>query len=120
MSFARIVFLILLLVVLFAAVAFAVLNPGQRVDVDLYWRYFADVPLVQSLFIAFVAGGVLAFLYAGMVFIDFQRRIRRLQKDKRRMERELMALRTLPLEESPEPERSRPEPLTGIVGGREA
>jgi len=120
MSFARIVLLVLVLAVLFAVVAFAVLNPHERVDLDLFWARYVDVPLVQGLFVAFILGGLLSLLYGAIVFLGLQRRIRKLQRTMREKDRELTALRTLPLDESPEADRPAPQPFTASAGRRDA
>jgi uncharacterized integral membrane protein len=107
MNVSRFVAAIALLVIVVALVAFAVRNPGERVMIDLGWRAYTNVPLVFALFVAFVIGIGLTLLYTLYYFIDLGLNVRRLKKRNKELEKELIALRNLPIEESPEDESDR-------------
>jgi uncharacterized integral membrane protein len=99
MNISRVIAAIALLVITIAIIAFAVMNPGERVSINLGWIAYEGVPLVLTLFIAFVIGVVLTILYCLYYFIDMGLNVRRLKKRNRDLENELVALRNLPLEE---------------------
>ena len=102
MSISRVIAAIALLIIALSVIAFVVLNPGERVAVNLGWRSYTNVPMVVTLFIAFAIGIVLAFVYCLYYFVDLGLTVRRLKKKNRSLEKELVAIRNLPLEESPE------------------
>jgi uncharacterized integral membrane protein len=106
MNVSRFVAAIALLVIVIALVAFAVRNPAERVMIDLGWRAYQNVPLVFALFVAFVLGIVLTLLYTLYYFIDLGLNVRRLKKRNKDLEKELIALRNLPIEEPLEGEES--------------
>ena len=100
MTISRVIAAVALLIIAIAVIAFAVLNPGERVAINLGWRSYTDVPMILALFIAFVIGIVLAFIYSLYYFVDLGLAVRRLKKKNRSLEKELVAIRNLPLEES--------------------
>ena len=100
MNVSRAIAAIALLIITIAIIAFAVMNPGERVVIDLGWRTYENVPLILALFIAFVIGIALTLLYSLYYFIDLGLTVRRLKKRNRDLERELVAIRNLPLEDS--------------------
>jgi uncharacterized integral membrane protein len=100
MNFSRVVAAIALLIITVAVISFAVLNPGERVAVNLGWQRYVDVPFILTLFIAFVLGIVLTLLYCLYYFIEMGLNIRKLKKTNRNLEKELVAIRNLPIEES--------------------
>jgi uncharacterized integral membrane protein len=102
MNISRIIAAIALLIITVAIIAFAVMNPGEKVAINLGWVAYEGVPLILALFVAFVIGVVLSILYCLYYFIDMGLTVRRLKKRNRDLENELVALRNLPLEESPE------------------
>jgi uncharacterized integral membrane protein len=106
MTVSRFVAAVAMLIILIAIVAFVVRNPGERVVIDLGWRVYHDVSLVYALFGAFFVGIVLTLLYTLYYFIGLGFTVRRLKKRNRDLERELIALRNLPIEESLEGEES--------------
>ncbi len=99
MNIPRVIAAIALLIITVAIIAFAVMNPSERVLVSLGWIAYDGVPLILALFIAFVVGIVLSVLYSLYYFIDMGLNVRRLKKRNRDLEDELVALRNLPLEE---------------------
>jgi uncharacterized integral membrane protein len=100
MNVSRAIAAIALLVVTMAVVAFAVMNPGERVVVNLGFRTFYDVPMILGLFIAFLIGVALTLLYCLYYFVDMGLNVRRLKKRNRDLETELVAIRNLPIEEA--------------------
>ena len=100
MNISRAIAAIALLVIVIAIVAFAVMNPGERVRINLGWRIYQGVPLIVALFIAFVIGIALTLLYTLYYFIDMGLNVRKLKKRNRALEDELVAIRNLPIEES--------------------
>ena len=75
-------------------------NADQTVDFSFFTKSYPNLSLNLLLFLVFAAGMVFAFLI--FVFSEFQLRhaISRKQRDVIRLERELAALRNLPLEQS--------------------
>jgi len=100
MNVSRAVAAIALLVVTMAVVAFAVLNPGERVVINLGFRTYYDVPMILALFLGFLIGVALTILYCLYYFIDLGLAVRRLKKRNRDLESELVAIRNLPIEEA--------------------
>ena len=95
---ARILGSFLLLVIVFLIVGFAVLNPVEKVDISLGFGSFVGVPLVLALFIAFLIGSLVTFLYIFGHTIRLQLRIRQLNTRNREFEQELTAIRNIPVE----------------------
>jgi len=93
----RIITSFLLLLVLLMVLGIAVLNPSPRVDLNLYFGTYYDVPLVLALFMAFLLGSVLTFLYLLVHTIKLQLRVRELKTRNKQYEKELIALRNIPV-----------------------
>jgi uncharacterized integral membrane protein len=100
----RIVVALVLLAILVGLVAFAVQNPGQRVDVRVGQTIHRDVPLVIALFMSFLVGIALTMIFGLYFLIEQSMESRRLRREKRTLARELDALRNLSIEEGPHPE----------------
>lgn len=111
MSISRVIAAVALLIIVMAIIAFAFMNPGERVAINLGWRSYVDVPLTLALFLAFAIGVILAGVYTIYYFVGLGLTVRRLKKKNRSLEKELLAIRNLPLEDSLE------EP--GAQGGKE-
>lgn len=88
----------LLLLVLLLVLGVAVLNPEPRVSLNLLFGSFQDVPLVLALFVAFLLGSILTFVYLIGHTVRLRWAIRDLKHRARQYEQELIALRTLPVE----------------------
>ena len=99
MNISRVVAAVALLIITVAIIAFAVMNPDERVGIDLGWRIYENVPLILALFLAFLIGVGLTLLYCLYYFIDLGLSVRRLKKRNRALEDELVAIRNLPIEE---------------------
>jgi len=93
----RILTSFLLLLILLLVLGIAVLNPEPRVKLNLYFGTFYDVPLVLALFLAFLLGSLLTFLYLLVHTIRLQFRIRELRMRNKQYEKELIALRNIPV-----------------------
>lgn len=104
MSAIRIVTSALLFVFVLAMIAFAVLNPEDRVDIQLGFGHFTDVPLVLALGIAFAVGVAFTLIFIVAHVLDLYATIRTLRRDGKNLRRELTDLRNLPLEEEEEAE----------------
>lgn len=91
---------VLLVVILIALVWFAVLNPSQRVEVDLWMLgKWVDVPLVIALFLAFAIGAVVGTSMLVFNVMDLHAKLRHQKRHGQHLEGELTSLRNLPLED---------------------
>ena len=97
---------VIILVGVIAFLWIAVNNAGQQVDFVFFTKSFQALSLNLLLLIVFAVGMVFSFCI--FVFNEFQLRhkISRQQREVERLERELAALRNLPLEDG-EAERAR-------------
>jgi uncharacterized integral membrane protein len=103
MEFLRIVRMTLLILIAIAAIWFAVMNPAERVRVELQpFGEMNDVPLVVALFYAFLLGLGSGLAIAFMRLVELQSKLRDARKARHRVEGELTTLRNLPLEETDE------------------
>jgi uncharacterized integral membrane protein len=100
MNVSRVIAAIALLIITIAIIAFAVMNPGQKVTINLGWRIYQYVPMILALFIAFLVGIILTLLYCLYYFVGMGLTVRRLKKANKLLEKELVAIRNLPLDES--------------------
>lgn len=92
-----------LLLIMIVAIGFAVLNPGERVVIDLFFAEpFQNVPLVFVLFCAFLVGVFGGFAVALVRILELQASLRNARRSRLRVEDELSTLRNLPLEENDE------------------
>ncbi len=96
---ARIISSFVLLLVLLLVVGIAVLNPSQRVELNLFFGTYYDVPLVLALFLAFLIGCVLTFLYLLVHSVRLRWQIRELKSRNRQYEQEITAIRNIPVDE---------------------
>lgn len=102
MNISRVIAAIALLVITMAIIAFAVMNPGERVMIHLGWGTYSNVPMILALFISFVIGIVLTLVYSLYYFVDLGLTVRKLKRQNKTLEKELLAIRSLPLEDSPD------------------
>jgi uncharacterized integral membrane protein len=100
MSLSRVIAAVVLLVVFLAIIAFAIINPGERVMIDLGWRAYTNVPMILALFIAFLIGIALSLIYCLYYFVGLGVTVRKLKRKNKTLEKELLAIRNLPLEDS--------------------
>jgi uncharacterized integral membrane protein len=99
MNISRVIAAIALFIITIAIIAFATMNSGDVVGINLGWVAYERVPLIWALLGAFVIGIGLTLLYCLYYFIDMGLNVRRLKKRNRNLEDELVALRNLPIEE---------------------
>lgn len=95
---------ILVAIIVIAIVAFALHNVGlnQRVDINLVWKSFNQVALIEVIFWAFVSGLVLSLIIFISVYIRMAVNLRTIKKQLRALESEVTVLRNRPIEESVE------------------
>lgn len=93
---------VLIAVIVIAIVAFAIHNVGpyQKVDVDLIWKTFKNVALVEVVFWSFAVGMAVSLLAFISVYIRLSMNVRTLRRQMRALESELVVLRNRPIEES--------------------
>jgi len=100
MGFLKGVRMAVLLVIMVVAIGFSVLNPGERVRIDLFFQEPSEnVPLVFVLFCAFLLGVIGGFTAAVLKIVELQASLRGARRSQIRMEGELSTLRNLPLED---------------------
>jgi uncharacterized integral membrane protein len=102
MSLSRVIAAVALLVVFLAIIFFAIINPGERVMVNLGWQTYTNVPMILALFIAFLIGVALSLVYCLYYFVGLGMTVRRLKRKNKTLEKELLAIRNLPLDDSPD------------------
>ena len=95
---------ILVAIIVIAIVAFALYNVElkQRVDIDLIWKSFHQVALVEVIFWSFVSGLVLSLIIFISVYIRMALNLRTVKKQIHALESEVTVLRNRPIEESAE------------------
>jgi len=95
---------IIVAVIVVAIVAFAIHNIGQyqKVDVDLIWKEFRGVALVEVVFWAFAAGVVVSLAIFISVYVRLTVNLRSVRRHMRALESEVAVLRNRPIEESAE------------------
>ena len=93
---------ILIALIIIVVVAFAYFNfsPSQKVDVDLIYVKFLDVPLVTIVFWSFVAGMLVSLIYFISVYFKLSVQLRSANKKISALESEVTVLRNRPIEES--------------------
>ena len=93
---------ILIVFVIICVVAFAYhnSNPAQKVNVDLIFSKYVDVPLVIIVFWSFISGLIVSLTLFILVYLRQSVQIRGLQKAIRALESEVTVLRNRPIEES--------------------
>ncbi len=95
---------ILVAIIVIAIVAFALNNVGeaQKVDVNLVWKSFSRVALVEIVFWSFAGGVVTALFIFISVFVKQAVSLRSLRRKMKSLEAEVAVLRNRPIEESAE------------------
>ncbi len=93
---------ILIALIIIVVVAFAYFNfsPSQKVDVDLIYVKFLEVPLVTVVFWSFVAGMLVSLIYFISVYFKLSIQLRTAHKKINALEGEVTVLRNRPIEES--------------------
>ena len=93
---------ILIAIVVIAVIAFAYFNfnPDQKVDIDLIYVKYVEVPLVTVVFWAFVAGMLVSLIMFISIYIKLSVQLRTANKKISALESEVSILRNRPIEES--------------------
>ncbi len=95
---------ILIVFVIVCVVAFAYHNssPAEKVNIDLIFAKYIEVPLVIVVFWSFMSGLLVSLLIFILVYLRQSVQIHGLHKQVRALESEVTALRNRPIEESAE------------------
>jgi uncharacterized integral membrane protein len=75
-------------------------NPSQKINVDLIFAKYVEVPLVMVVFWSFVSGMLVSLVLFILVYLRQAVQIRGFQKLIRSLESEVTVLRNRPIEES--------------------
>jgi uncharacterized integral membrane protein len=88
------------LVTMVAVVVFFAANHTERITgVNLLYQRWVNVPAFLALFVAFVAGMLVAFVLTFVQYLKGQAAARRLAQEVKDLKEELSALRNLPIED---------------------
>jgi uncharacterized integral membrane protein len=85
-------------VIMIMLLGFAFLNPDQRSDVDLFFKTYYDVQLTVVVLLSVILGMALMLSLSIYHDLTVNAQMRKLKTEKSRIEQELIALRTTPLE----------------------
>ena len=100
MEILRVVRMGFLAIIAVVAIGFAVLNPAERVSIDLFFvPILEEVPLVFTLFCAFLIGIIGGLSVAMLSVLELQTKLRFAKRSRHDIEGELTTLRNLPLED---------------------
>jgi uncharacterized membrane protein YciS (DUF1049 family) len=105
------VWLIRSAVILVGVIAFlwvGMTNADQRVDFTFFKQVYTDLSLNLLMLMVFAAGMVFSFLIFALSEFQLRHTINQKQREIVRLERELSALRNLPLEEGDSENRETP------------
>lgn len=92
--------IIALLVVAIVAFAYFNFSPTQKVDINLIYVKYVDVPVVTVVFWSFVAGLIVSLVLFISVYIRLSVQMRTATKRIQALEGEVSVLRNRPIEES--------------------
>lgn len=95
---------ILIALVVICVVAFAYFNVSsdQKIDVNMIYANYLDVPLITVVFWSFIAGLLVSLIIFISIYIRLTVEIRSNRKRVRALEHEVSILRNRPIEESAE------------------
>lgn len=91
---------LIMLVAIIAVLWLGMLNADQRVDFQFFGSEFPGLNLNLLMLLLFVAGMVFSFLIAAISELQLRRQIARYRRELGSAEREMSALRSLPLEDA--------------------
>ena len=80
-------------------IGFAFLNPGQKVEVDLFFTQYLEVQLAIVVLFSILTGMFLMFSLSVFHDIRIRTRARRLRNENIRLSEELTTLRTSPFQD---------------------
>jgi uncharacterized integral membrane protein len=86
-------------ILLILIIGFALLNPSQRVNVDLYFAQYMGIQMAVVVLFSILAGMLLMFSLSIFHDLKIRARARKLRQENRRLSEELAALRTSPFQE---------------------
>jgi uncharacterized integral membrane protein len=75
-------------------------NAEERVDFTFFTRVYPALPLTFLMLVVFVSGMVFSFLISVINEIALRRQLTQTRRELTRMDREIAALRSLPLEDT--------------------
>jgi uncharacterized integral membrane protein len=88
-----------IVVVLILLLGFAVQNAYQRVSINILNKQYANVPMILVLFVAFVVGILVWFIFTIFQYFRMQGDLYQERKRNKRLTEEIKALRNRPLQE---------------------
>lgn len=88
-----------IVVVLILLLGFAVQNAYQRVSINILNKQYANVPMILVLFVAFVLGILVWFVFTIFQYFRMQGDLYQERKRNKRLTEEIKALRNRPLQE---------------------
>ena len=83
-------------------------NAGERVDFRFFHKEYIGLNVNLLMLLVFIAGMVFSFLVAAVSELSLRRQLSQYRRELGRAEREMSALRSLPLEDA-EPVRNEPD-----------
>ena len=92
--------LIALLLIVVIAFAYYNINPAQKVEVDLIYVKYVDVPLITVVFWSFVSGLLISLFLFISIYIKLSVSLRSANKKIQALDGEVTVLRNRPIEES--------------------
>lgn len=102
--------LLLFIIAVAVVIGFVLYNSTERVDLFFPWGNYYAVPLAFVCFAAFVIGMLVTFLYSVFYFIKVGGDIRERNRQIKKLEMELSALRNRSLEDINDTELGEEEP----------
>jgi len=91
--------LLLFIIAVVILVGFILYNPDQKVDLSFPWTNYYNIPLTFVAFGAFIVGMLVVFVYSVFYFLKVGGDIREKNREIRKLEMELSALRNRSLED---------------------
>ena len=91
---------LIILVGIIAMLWLGMQNAGEKVNFSFFTRDFMAIDLNLFMLLVFIAGMVFSFMIAAVNELSLRSQMGRNRRDLRRLERELAALRNMPLEDA--------------------
>ncbi len=95
----RFLALVFVIIVIAFIVGFMMLNLDHKIEIDIFGKKIADVPIAMLSLYSFIAGVLFVFIFALADGIVLRSNLRRLNREHKALRKELDALRNLPFEE---------------------
>jgi len=106
---------LIIIILFFALLILAVLNSGESVSLNLYWRTLPDIPLIFIILASLLVGVIIAGIIGLAENMRLRLTQRQLRQEIKRLEEEVNSLRHLPIAEGIEREKenlNQPNRLT--------